>query len=185
MKRTVFTLLYLMVATTVVFYWPKIIASFGNSGSHTPHSLAEEARMDEDAYFALREVASVQLGYVVISYEMDPEKGQCSKRFSNAACPNIETDPEELLAGQKIQQENLHRQILLLGPVADADGSGFVDREEGARFRDLYEFGHLASYCQSGSTSFNLAKAAGIEEKAAAEKLQDFINLHLADPVIP
>ncbi len=147
MKRTVFTFLYLMAATTAVFYWPRIMASFGNSESETPGTLAEEARMDETAYFALREVASVQLGYVIISYELDEKSGHIKKHFTNAVCPSPQSDPDQVLADQKIQSRVLHKQILSLRPQADQDGSGFVSGDEGSQYKDLYESGHLAAHC--------------------------------------
>jgi len=184
MKKTVFTVLYLMVATTVVFYWPKIVAEFGKSGGETPRTLAEESRMDEGAYFALREVASVRVGYVLISYELDEETGLCSKRFTNAACPNIQAERDQLLAYQKKQQAALHEQVLLLSPLADEDGSGFVDEAEGAQFRDVFELGHLAFHCfgQDEIDPSKLAIAAGLEPEETVELMQKYLDLQLSEP---
>ncbi len=145
--KKVFPFLYLVVATLGVFYFPKIYSGLVEGGGETPKSLAEEARMDENAYFSLREVASVQLGLILISYDLDEESGGYQVRYSNAACPNLQVDPQQLAVAQKNQQEKLHRRILMLGPAADEDGSGFVSNEEGARFRDLFAQEHLADHC--------------------------------------
>ena len=184
MKKPIYPLLYLIAVTCVIFYLPRIISSLGGSGNATPSTLAEDARMDEDAYFSLRAVAGVQLGYILISYDLDEESGRCRTRFSNAACPNMQADPEQLKADQKRQQDDLHRQIILLGPAADEDGSEFVSGEEGARFRDLFEFGHLAANCfGDGNPDLpNLARAAGLEAEEAAENLRGYRNIQARSP---
>lgn len=184
MKKQVSVLLYLIAVTCAIFYLPKIFSSLGNSSDTTPDTLAADARMEEDTYFSLREVAAIQLGFILISYDLDEESGQCQTRFSNAACPNIQADPEQLKADQKLQQDELHRQILLLAPAADVDCSGSVSREEGARFRDLFEFGHLAAHCfgEGNPDLPKLARAAGLESEEAAKNLRDYRNIQTRSP---
>jgi hypothetical protein len=184
MKKPVYPILYLMAVTLVVFYLPKIIARLSDSGPATSMTLAAGANMEENVYFALREVASVQLGYVQISYEVDEESGQCKVRFNNAACVTMQADPEQLKAQMKIQQDELHKQILLLGPLADEDESGSVSREEGARFRDLFEFGHLAAHCPvEGIPDLpRLAQAVGLDSTEVEKKLSDYRQLKIKSP---
>lgn len=181
MKKPV---LYLIAVTLAAFYLPKIISSLGDSGPVTPSTLAADAKMEERAYFSLREVASVQLGHVLISYDLDEDSGRCQPRFTNAACPNLDADPEQLKADQKIQQDELHQRILLLGPAADEDGSGFVSSEEGTRFRDLFEFGHLAAHCfgEGDLDPSRLARATGLDPEEAARNLQDYRDLRAGSP---
>jgi len=183
-KKQVSAFLYLIVVTCAIFYLPKIFSSLGNSGDTTPGTLAADARMEEDTYFSLREVAAIQLGFILISYDLDEETEQCQTRFSNVACPNIQTGPEQLKAAQKLQQDELHRQILLLAPVADVDCSGSVSSKEGARFRDLFEFGHLAAHCfgEGDPDLPKLARAAGLESKEAAKNLRDYRNIQTRSP---
>ncbi len=184
MKKTIFTLLYLMAATTVVFYWPTIISGFRQSGGQTPRTLAESSDMDENAYFSLREVAAVQLGFVQISYVVDEESGQINQVYSNAACPNLQTSPQQLKEDQDTQQKILHEQILLLGSLADTDGSGYVSREEGQRFRDLCEFGYLkAHFNEVGTPDFTqLARAVGSDSTETRKNLLDYRKLQESSP---
>lgn len=184
MKKTVFTVLYLMVATTVVFYWPKIVSSLGNDGGAISSTLAQDADMPENAYFALREVASVQLGFVLISYEVDAETGICRKRFSNAACSTSQGDAKQLVAERQNQEKQLHEQVLLLVPVADDDHSGSVSEVEGVRFRDLFEFGHLAANCfNDDETELNrLAKAMNLDLQEIEKSMSQYQRLKNESP---
>ncbi len=184
MKKQVSALLYLIAVTFAIFYLPKIYSSLRDSGDTTPSSLATDAPMEADAYFSLREVAAIQLGFILISYDLDEESGQCQTRFSNVACPNMQADPEQLKADLKLQQDKLHRQVLLLAPTADEDGSGLVSREEGTRFKDLFEFGHLAAHCfgEENPDLPGLARATGLESEEAAKNLLDYRNLRTRSP---
>ena len=184
MKKQVAVLLYLIAVTFAIFFLPKIFSSLGIFGGATPGNPAENAPMDDDAYFSLREVAAIQLGFILISYDLDDESGQCQTRFSNVACPSDLADPEQLKADLKLQQDELHKQVLLLAPAADEDGSGFVSREEGTRFKDLFEFGHLAAHCfgEENPDLSKLALATGLEFEEAAGKLQDYRNIQTRCP---
>lgn len=150
MKKTVYMVLYLMAVTLAVFYGPKIIRSFITSRAETPITLAADAKMDQNAYFALREVASVQLGYVLVSYEVDEESGLRKAVFSNVACANLQADFQQLKANQKDQQDALHQQVLELGPMADEDESGDVSEEEGRQFRDRFFEQHARQSAKPG-----------------------------------
>jgi hypothetical protein len=88
--------------------------------------------------------------------------------FSNLACPNPKADPELLEEQQAELQEELHVRILLLRSGADTDKSGFVTTEEGARFRELYEFGHMAAHCP---------KQTGPSPEEIYRNLQDYREL--------
>ncbi len=92
-------------------------------------------------------MAGVQLGHILITYHIDEASGRCQPRFTNKTCVNPKADPEQLKEQQEALQEELHEHVLLLRSGADADNSGFVTTEEGARFRELFEFGHQAANC--------------------------------------
>lgn len=179
MRKSFQVILYLITCTLLIFYGQRILSTLGGSGVESPNYLAEDAGMTEDAYYSLREVASVQLGHVLITYSVDESTGRCLALYSNESCPNPESDPALLRKQLETLQEELHGQILIIGPGADVDRSGFVSGEEGARFRDLFEFGHLAAHCRNiGVTEENdLARAAGLDTDEAARNLRDYQDL--------
>jgi len=179
MKKSIPVVLYLAVCATLIFYGPKIFSILGRSGNDDPSTRAEDAHMTEDAYYLLREVASVQLGQVLITYSVDETSGRRLARYSNEACLNLQADPELLEEQMEVLHEDLHQRILLLGPGADADHSGFVTREEGNRFRDLFMFGHLAADCrENGAAELDeLARAAGQGTEEAARNLLNYRKL--------
>jgi hypothetical protein len=179
MRKSIQVVLYLTACTLVIFYGQRILSTFGGSDVGNWSTRAEDAHMAEDAYYSLREVASVQLGHVQITYRVDEASGRFLSRYSNAACPNLEADPAVLRKQLEDLQDELHEGVILLGPVADADLSGFVTGEEGARFRDLFTFGHLADYCrENGITDLDgIARAAGLGTEEADRNLQDHREL--------
>ncbi|MBU8869527.1 MAG: hypothetical protein KOO60_01515 [Gemmatimonadales bacterium] len=179
MRKPINPILYLILVSLLIFYGQKFLSTLGGSGPKNPSSRAEEAHMAEGAYYSLREVAGLQLGHVLITYREDEESGRLLARFRNEACPNLQADPEELRKGLENLQDELHRQVILIGPSADADGSGFVTEDEGARFRDLFAFGHLAAhYYGKGTTELaGLAQAAGLGAEEAALNLQEYREL--------
>lgn len=178
-KKPMEIVLYLMACTLLIFYMPKIITAVGGAWNTRTEKQMSSDSMDQNAYYSLREVAGVQLGHIVITYSIDETTGRCRAKFRNAACPSPQAGPEEIKTQQKALQEDLHEQILLLEPYVDADKSGYIDKEEGAQFRDLYEFGHMVAH---GFTSENLelgelAGATGKTEAEVAEDLQSYRNL--------
>ena len=179
MRKPHNVVLYLVAVTLVVFYAQRILLTLGDSNGKDPGTLAEDAHMAEDAYYSLREVAGVQLGQISITYSIDEVSGRFHSRFGNEACPNLQADPEQLKRQLEDLQDDLHQRILLLGPNADVDGSGYVTAEEGARFRDLFTFGHLAVHCfeNQGGEPADLARATGLETEEAARNLQDYRDL--------
>jgi len=179
MSKSIKVILYLTACTLVIFYGQRILTTLGGSGAKDPGSRAEDAHMAEDVYYSLREVASVQLGHVLITYSVDETSGRFLARYSNEACPNLKADPAVLRKQLEDLQDELHQQILQLGPGADADSSGFVTQEEGDRFRDLFTFGCLYAHCcENGSTDLDeLARAAGMGIEEAARNLQDYREL--------
>lgn len=185
MNKTTNVVLYLSACTLLVFYGPKIISLWGDNKGVNPENYAQDAHMDQDAYYCLREVASVQLGHIVITYTTDEESGLCSSRFSNKACANLQSDPEQLQKRQETLYEELHEHILLIGPGADVDGSGFVTRTEGARFRDLFEFGHLvANGLEKDNPNLDdWARAAGLDTEQVALNIQDYQKLVTGYPL--
>lgn len=179
MRKSIQVILYLTACTLAIFYGQRILSTLGGSGMETSVTRAEDAHMAEDAYYSLREVASVQLGHVLITYSVDETNGSHLSRYSNEACPNLQADPAVLRKQLEDLQEELHEHVLLLGPGADADRSGFVTGEEGARFRDLFSFGHLAADCRENGISDldGISRAAGLGFEAAARNLQDYREL--------
>jgi hypothetical protein len=179
MRKSIQVILYLTACTLVIFYGQRIISTLGGSGMENTSTRAEDAHMAEDAYYSLREVASVQLGHVLITYTVDETSGRFLAQYSNEACPNLQADPAVLRKQLEALQEELHERILLLGPRADTDHSGFVTGEEGARFRDLYTFSHLAADCrENGITDLGgIARAAGLGIEEATLNLQDYREL--------
>jgi hypothetical protein len=147
MKKSINIYLYLFVGLCLILIGPRIISTFVGSGGESLASRAADARIEEGAYYPLRAVAGVQLGHILIAYHVDETSGRCQLRFSNKACVNLQADPEQLKEQQEDLQEELYEHILLLRSGADADNSGFVTTEEGARFRELFEFGHQAANC--------------------------------------
>ena len=147
MKKSINIYLYLFLGLCLILIVPRIISTFVDSGVESLAGRAADARIEEGAYYPLRAVAGVQLGHILITYHIDETTGRCQPRFSNKACVNPKADPEQLKEQQEALQKELHEQILLLRSGADADDSGFVTTEEGARFRELFEFGHQAANC--------------------------------------
>ena len=176
MPKRINVFVYLVAVTLVVFYGQRILSTLSGSGGKDASTLAENAHMAQDAYYSLREVAGVQLGHVLITYRVDEESGRCLPRFSNEACPNLQADPEQLKRQLESLQEELHERILLLEPCADTDDSGTVTAEEGARFRDLFAFGHLAAHHVANEPA-GLARAAGLGTEETARNLQDYREL--------
>ncbi len=179
MKKSISVVLYLVVCTLLIFFSPKIISMLVGSGKDDPSTLAEDAHMAENAYYFLREVASVQLGHVLVTYHVDEVSGRRLARYSNEACLNLQADPEVVKEQMEDLQKELHKHILLLGPVADTDHSGFVTEEEGARFRDLFSFGHVAVHCsENGHAELDdLARATGQGTEEVARNFQDYREL--------
>ena len=179
MRKSIQVVLYLTACTLVIFYGQRILSTLGGSGGEDPNARAEDANMTEGAYYALREVASVQLGHVLITYSADETSGRLLARYSNEACPNPQADPALLRTQLEDLQDELHEQILLIGPGADMDHSGFVTDKEGARFRDLFVFGHLVAHCrENGITDLDgMALAAGLGAEETARNLQDYREL--------
>ena len=182
MRKQINVILYLVAVTLVVFYGQRFLSTLGSSSGKSPSSRAEDTHMDSDAYYALREVAGVQLGHVSITYRVDEATGRYTPRFMNKACPNPEADPAQLKNKLEALQDELHKQVILLQPGADTDDSGFVSADEGTRFRDLFEFGHLIAHrLESGAVGpAELARAAGMGTDEAARDLQAYREL-LAD----
>lgn len=176
MRKSLQVVLYLTACTLVIFYGQRILSTLGGSDAGNWNTRAEDAHMAENAYYSLREVASVQLGHVQITYSVHETSGRFLSRYSNAACPNLQADPALLRKQLEDLQDELHERVLLLGPGADADLSGFVTGEEGARFRDLFTFGHLAAHCrENGITDLEgIARAAGLGIEETARNLQDY-----------
>ncbi len=179
MRKSVNVILYLVACTLVIFYGQKILSTLGGSGEKDPGSRAEDAHMTEDAYYSLREVASVQLGHVLITYSIDETSGHLRARYGNEACLNLQADPAVLKKQLEDLQDELHDRIVLLGPGADADHSGFVTGEEGARFRDLFAFGHLVAHCRENGSAEgdDLAQTSGLGIEETARNLQDYRKL--------
>ena len=179
MRKSLQVVLYLTACTLVIFYGQRLLSTLGGSNTETWSSRAEDAHMAEDAYYSLREIASVQLGHVQITYSVDETTGRFLSRYSNEACPNLLADPAVLRKQLDDLQDELHERVLLLGPVADADQSGFVTGEEGARFRDLFTFGNLVAHCRENGIADleGIARAAGLETQEAARNLQDHQEL--------
>jgi hypothetical protein len=179
MRKSIPVVLYLVACTILIFYGPEIFSILGRFGNDDASTRAEDAHMTEDAYYSLREVASVQLGQVLITYSVDETSGRRLARYSNEACLNLQTDPELLKEQMETLHEDLHKRILLLGPGADTDHSGFVTEEEGDRFRDLFVFGHLAAHCrENGAAELDdLARATGLGTEEAARNLLDYRKL--------
>ncbi len=179
MRKSIHVVLYLVACTLLIFYGQRILSTFRGSGEEDASTRPEDARMAEDAYYSLREVAGVQLGQVSITYHVDEASGRYLARYRNKACPNLQADPELLRKQLEALQEELHVHILLLGPGADADRSGFVTGKEGARFRDLFAFGHLAAHCcENGTADLDeLARAAGLGVEEVTRILQDYREL--------
>ena len=173
MRKPINVFLYLAVCTLLIFYGQKILSTLSGSGAKDPGSRAADAHMDQDAYYSLREAAGVQLGHITVTYRVEEETGRCLARFRNEACPSPEADPGQLEKQMENMQDELHERILLLGPCADADGSGFVTAEEGADFRDLCAFGHLAAYCRENGIA-SLAQAAGLGADEADRNLRAY-----------
>ena len=184
MRKNLNVILYLVAITLVIFYAQRLLSFFGSSSSHDPGSRAAEAHMDEEAYYALREVAGVQLGQVMITYDIDEASGRYKPRFTNEACLNLQADPAQLKKQLEALQDELHEHVLLLGPGADADGSGFITTEEGARFRDLFEFGLLAAHCFENESAGpeSLARAVGLDPEGADGRLKAYRELAAGCP---
>ncbi len=147
MKKPLNIFLSLIVCVILILIGPRIVSIFVGSGVESLADRAADARIEEGAYYPLRAVAGVQLGHILISYDIDEASGRCRPRYTNKACVNPQADPQLLKERQDAVQEELHERILLLQSGADADDSGFVTVEEGARFRELFEFGHQAANC--------------------------------------
>ena len=179
MRKSIQVILYLTACTLVIFYGQRILSTFGGSSVENSSTRAENANMTEGAYYSLREVASVQLGHVLITYSVDETSSRLLARYSNEACPNLQADPALLRKQLEDLQDELQVQILLLGPGADMDHSGFVTEEEGTRFRDLFTFGHLAAHCrENGITDLDgMARAAGLGIEETARNLMDYREL--------
>jgi len=179
MKKSHAAILYLVICTLLIFYGPKIFLILTGSGKDDPSARAKDAHMEENAYYSLREVASVQLGHVTVTYHVEDVNGRCLARYTSEACPNLQADPGLVKEQMETLQEELHKHILLLGPVADTDHSGFVTEEEGTRFRDLFAFGHLAAHCrENGNAELDeLARAVGQGAEETARNLQDYREL--------
>ncbi len=184
MRRNIQMVLYLVACTLLVFGGQLLLKTFFGPDRNTPARRAAAAHISERAYYSLREVASVQLGHVTITYHVDQETGRCRPRYANQACANLQADPSVLARQQKALQDDLHQRILLLKSGADVDGSKFVTPDEGSRYRDLFTFAHLAAHClQDGSgTLANLAQAAGLDTDEVAEEIQSYRALVAASP---
>lgn len=185
MKKSISVVLYLVVCTILIFYAPKIISILVGSSKDDASTRAEDAHMAENAYNFLREVASVQLGHVLVTYRVDEVSGRRLARYSNEACLNLQADPEVVKEQMEDLQKELHKHILLLGPVADTDRSGFVTEEEGARFRDLFAFGNLVAHCrENGNAELEeLVRTTGQEAEEVARNFQDYRELVKGCPV--
>ena len=179
MRKSIQVILYLTACTLVIFYGQRILTTLGGSGGENTSTRAEDANMTEGAYYSLREVASVQLDHVLITYSVDEKSGNLLARYSNEACPNLQADPAVLRKQLEDLQEELHEQVLLIGPGADMDHSGFVTDKEGTRFRDLFTFGHLVAHCrEKGITDLDeMTRAAGLEIEETARNLEDYREL--------
>ncbi len=121
MRKPIHPILYLTAITLMIFYGQRFLSTLGCSDQKNSGSRAEEAQMAENAYYSLRMVAGVQLGHVLITYRLDEKTGRCKPKYHNEACPNLQADPEELKQGLLDLQNQLHKQVLLLGPSADTD----------------------------------------------------------------
>lgn len=182
MRKSIHVVLYLAACTLVIFYSQRFLSNCNGSSGKDPWTHAADAHMAQDAYFSLREVAGVQLGHISITYRIEEVSGRYLARFRNDACPNPEADPGQLREYMENQQDELHERILLLGPCADVDGSGFVTKKEGADFRDLCAFGHLAAYCRETGNA-DLARAAGLGAAEADRNRQLYGELVTGCPI--
>ncbi len=183
LNKPVNMLLYLAAVTTLFFYMPKIIAAIGearNSHDAAPITVMGHKDIDQDAYYALREAAAIQLGQIVVSYSTDKTTGRYKASFQNAACPSPDADPEVLKKEQSVRVDELHSKIMSWKSCADTDHSGFVNRQEGALFLNIFELGHLVEHGLGGlDTSVDkIAQATGkTSEEVAASliKYQDIV----------
>ncbi len=180
LKKPINMILYLAACTCLFFYMPRIISAINDSRSSQAKNHSNRlaaADMDNNAYYCLREVAGVQLGHIVITYQTDNSTGHCLPNFENVACPNLQQDHELLKEQQEALQNELHEQVMLLRRYADADHSGFVDDTEGMIFRDLFEFGHLVVHGISSQEIGKIVKATGRTNEDIIESLENYQKL--------
>lgn len=123
------------------------------------------AAMTEGAESAIRSVASILGGATILLVEKS-EDGSLERSYSTALClrPGSATPEQQKLKAEIEQQVAV--EFGRLKGVADFDASGFVTGQEGARLRELVEFGLMLDQlpAQDGSTLQSVAKVLHRDE---------------------
>ena len=132
--------------------------------------------MSEWARGDLSVVAGILLGQTILDFRKDDSTGRLWPGYMSAICPNPNTDASE--EAQRHRRLGAEREALVrqLKPFADTDSSGFVSTREGAVFRDLIEFGYLATYAaqMDGATVQAIARASALSEGDVTERLSAY-----------
>jgi hypothetical protein len=135
--------------------------------------------MSESAGNALRMVASIQTGAIIISFSKDEASGIYFTGYGSTMCPTPNADPEEFRKFQAAQEEKVQQEMKRLKPFADFDGSGFVSTAEGEEFRGLLEFGYKVSFVvkEIGSDLDSIAQALGTTTQFIKEEVVKYDQL--------
>lgn len=135
--------------------------------------------MSEGAESAVRTVASIRVGQTLLMFDKEAETGRYDRVYRSGSCPLPGATSEQLEAWKKRTLEGTQKELDRLKPLADLDHSGFVTTEEGARFRNIFEFGVEAAYvCQhEPCTRTSVAHALGITMPVFSDLLGNYQSL--------
>jgi len=104
-----------------------------------------QAGMSEGAESALRHIADVEAGRLVLTFEKDPRYGYTST-YTTAFCPRPGADRKQLAKLEERSRNASRAQLQILKEIADADGSGFVSTREGTAVAQLVDFAWEATF---------------------------------------
>ena len=118
-------------------------------------------------------IADIKLGGTILRFERDEATGRYRTGYSGTMCKAPGADPEAWRALQEEHARKLERELEILEPVADTDGSGFVSTREGASFRNAMELGARAAFIYTDlDADLELTlEALGMDEEELADRL--------------
>ncbi|MFL6264295.1 MAG: hypothetical protein ACJ76Y_31800 [Thermoanaerobaculia bacterium] len=135
--------------------------------------------MSESAESSIRTVASIRVRQTLLMFDKEAETGRYDRVYRSGSCPLPGATPEQLEVWKKRTLEGTQKELNRLKPLADLDRSGFVTTEEGARFRNIFEFGVEAAYiCQhEPCTPASISHALGIAMPVFSDLLSSYQDL--------
>ena len=158
-----------------------LVLGSGAAAQPQREGLAEEAnryRMSEVALSRLTQIAELQTGVTVLSYQKDDATAKYHPSYSSSVCPMPgATRLQALFAAGK---RDIEPELLRLRDVADCDNTGFVSSDEAKLFAEMVEFGVRLDYFATnvGDSADRLARVMGMrteELRSRVRKYADFV----------